>query len=513
MSRLRLGLIVLGIWLAGSMTASAATFNIANGDVNGLKNAITACNTNGADDVINLATNGSYVFTAAVIGSTSALPAIGDDANHSLTINGNGAALTRSGATGTPNFNLLNILSGARVALNDLLISNGKLTTGSGAGISSAGTLTLNGCTVFANSISGGNESASASGAGISSGGALTIINSTIGGNTASAVQFARGGGISVTGPCIITGSTISANSITSAGGGTGGGIRYTNDLTLINSTVSSNIADGPGSGGGIYGSGNLTLVNCTITRNAAIGDAGGGVAIQGAENVVRMHPRNTIIAVNSSGSATSGPDVAAPSGAIASDGHNLIGAIDGSNGWNATDLTGTSVVPLDPRLDGALANNGGPTFTHRLRNSPAIDAGDNSVLGTPFNLTTDQRGAGFGRMIGTAVDIGAYEATISSATVTTTDDHDDGVCNVSDCTLREALNLANSNPDITRISFASGVTGTINLTSFLSLNNAPSITTPLQIVGPGADRLTIRRDIGGNYRIFWISNGTEEGP
>jgi hypothetical protein len=57
------------------------------------------------------------------------------------------------------------------------------------------------------------------------------------------------------------------------------------------------------------------------------------------------------------------------------------------------------------------LQSNGGPTPTQALLpGSPAIDAGDDSVLGSPFNLTTDQRGPGFLRKVGAHVDIGAFE-------------------------------------------------------------------------------------------------------
>src|SRR5262249_48608751 len=70
-----------------------------------------------------------------------------------------------------------------------------------------------------------------------------------------------------------------------------------------------------------------------------------------------------------------------------------------------ATNITGQS-ANLGP-----LADNGGPTLTHTLlAGSPAIDAGDNSVLGAPLSLTTDQRGAGFPRQLGSQGDIGAGE-------------------------------------------------------------------------------------------------------
>ena len=66
----------------------------------------------------------------------------------------------------------------------------------------------------------------------------------------------------------------------------------------------------------------------------------------------------------------------------------------------------GTSASPIDPLL-GPLANNGGPTQTHKLlAGSPAIQAGDPSFVGP----TTDQRGAGFERVLFGRIDMGAIE-------------------------------------------------------------------------------------------------------
>src|SRR5437868_3421214 len=80
---------------------------------------------------------------------------------------------------------------------------------------------------------------------------------------------------------------------------------------------------------------------------------------------------------------------------------------------------------------------------------------------------------------------------------VTTTDDHNDFVCD-DDCTLREAIQAANNTVGGTdAISFA--VTGTINLAAPL-----PPITDSVSINGPGADKLTIN---GGHaYRIFNVA-------
>jgi len=89
-----------------------------------------------------------------------------------------------------------------------------------------------------------------------------------------------------------------------------------------------------------------------------------------------------------------------------------LIGQTDGSSGFTTGvngDLAGTSAGPLDPKL-GPLTNNGGSTLTMALlAGSPAIEAGDDSVLGAPFSIATDQRG--FPRRIGVHVDIGAFES------------------------------------------------------------------------------------------------------
>src|ERR1051326_4552498 len=90
---------------------------------------------------------------------------------------------------------------------------------------------------------------------------------------------------------------------------------------------------------------------------------------------------------------------------------------------------------------------------------------------------------------------------------VTTTTDHDAGVCDATDCTLREAITAGNAQDDST-ITFGPGVTGFIDLNSPL-----PILSRNLTIIGPGADVLTVRRVLGGNYRILTISNGTSAGP
>jgi hypothetical protein len=66
---------------------------------------------------------------------------------------------------------------------------------------------------------------------------------------------------------------------------------------------------------------------------------------------------------------------------------------------------------------------------------------------------------------------------------------------------LRYCLTNATDGDDIT---FADGVTGTINLTGPL-----PDLAHSISIEGPGPDQVTVRRDTGGDYRIFTVDSGT----
>ena len=66
---------------------------------------------------------------------------------------------------------------------------------------------------------------------------------------------------------------------------------------------------------------------------------------------------------------------------------------------------------------------------------------------------------------------------------------------------LRDAISQANATPgdDILGIT----ATGVINLASAL-----PDLSSNMTLQGPGAANLTVRRNTGGTYRIFMVSNG-----
>ena len=301
-----------------------------------------------------------------------------------LTIQGPGASLltvqNTAAASGTSY--AFHINAGVTATISGLTISGGNVnTTNFGGGITNLGSLSVSDCRVSNNTASGGG--------GILNQASLTMTNSTISGNTAQV-----GGGIYNAGLTLnISNSTISGNSTTADGAG----IYQNNSATLniTNSTISGNSSNGLG--GGIFigvDDGPLNLTNTTITNNSAI--IGGGVYSGGTGTI-----KNSIIAGNT---ATNNPDVKDQTGGLTSSGYNVIGKTDGSFGWTATDLTGTIATPLNPLL-GALANNGGATFTHALLpGSPAINAG--TITGAP---STDQRS--IARPQQGIIDIGAFES------------------------------------------------------------------------------------------------------
>ena len=216
-----------------------------------------------------------------------------------------------------------------------------------------------------------------------------------------------------------ITGSTLSGNKAlaSSTGAAVGGALatkylsgNYSTDVTLTNSTVSGNSATSIGTptysfGGGIYSNpakytpATITLNNSTIAFNTT-GAYGGGVAFAyGGPGVFN----STIVAQNVAGDAASA-DLASPGMTTIDGDYNLIQSDPTVGG--AITFTGThNIFGQDPLLL-ALAYNGGTTPTHALDpSSPAIDTGSN-----PLNLTTDQRGVPYARVVGAAADIGAFE-------------------------------------------------------------------------------------------------------
>jgi len=359
-------------------------------------------------------------------------------------------------------------------------------------------TATLSGLT-----ISGGSAT---NGGGIDNCGTLTVTDSTIAGNGASN----NGGGIDNLGTLAVTDSTISGG----AAGYNGGGIENTGMLTLTNSTIAENYSNaatgGVGmGGGGIDNFGTLRAVNATIAENVS---GGGGLNDETRSTSILD---NTIVALNTNGYAAA-EDITGGPVSLAS-AYNLIGT--GGSGGLTNGTHGNLVGVADPGLSFGLANAGGPTQTIALLpGSPAIGAGS-VALANAYSLTTDQRGAGFPRIVNGTVDIGAFESPVfgnpTAYTVNLTSDT--GAFNGANATTATTGDLlwaitqanANTNPAGSVITFdptvfSSSSPQTITLTSTLELSEAPW---PEVIQGPGANTVTIS---GNNVvGVFQVDRGT----
>ncbi len=457
-------------------------------------------------------TNDTITFDSSVFGTTpqtitltSGQLNLTKPSGSSLTIQGPGAnLLSVSGNNASRVF----YLKGGSASLSGLTVTGGKTADGlNGGGLdNNGGTATLTNCTVSGNF----------SGTGGGVGGTVTLTNCTVSGNSAG-----RGGGLgNVGGRATLTNCTVSGNSAQGGGGGvygvatltnctvsgnlagTGGGV-YSAAATLTNCTVSGNSA---AKGGGVYSvRGTATLTNCTVSGNSAA-NKGGGLYNRAGTLGSTVTLTNTIVAGNTAGT---GPDA---SGHFTSHGNNLIGETDGSSsGWVGSDLTGTIAQPLNPML-APLGNYGGPTQTMALLpGSPAIDAG---TAGAAIPAT-DQRGAlrgPAGLNAGTAVDIGAYEASSSYLVTSTADSYDVGTlragvgwANVS--TNANPANIASPAPNTVVFDTAGAFATpqTITLSPSLGTLELSNVSTAETITGPAAG-VTVSG--GGLSRVFQVDSG-----
>ncbi len=329
-------------------------------------------------------------------------------------IDGPGANLVT--VSGKNKMGVFGVSNGVTATLAGLTIADGNATDG--GGINNVGTTTVTESTID-------NNSASNNGAGIFNAGTMTVTDSTIDNNSASS----NGGGIFNAGAMIVTDSAIDNNVVGTWGGGIfsagamtivnstiadnnsddGGGIlsQYGGTMAIVSSTIANN--NSSGNAGGIWNNGGtLTVANSTIARNNVASSSGGaGLEDDGAKTTLN----NTIVALNTEGTGSGAPASDIAGTVAAASAFNLIGT--GGSGGLSNGVNGNQVDVANPGL-GTLADNGGPTQTIALlTTSPAIDAGSNALAVDPSTglpLATDQRGAGFPRIVNGTVDIGAYE-------------------------------------------------------------------------------------------------------
>ena len=417
---------IVGLVVSGGAIGNAATLTVTNGNDSGAGTLRAA--------ILSAATGDTITFLAGV--STINLTSNELSITRDVKIIGPGPGLLTVQRSSGGYFRVFDIASAAVTAtISGMSITNGNAWNANGGGIYNAGALTVTNCSITGNTCNdfgcglynagvmtltnctiSNNIEAGGGGGGINNSGRLMLTGCTVSGNAAPG-----GGGIDNTGTLTVSNSTFSNNSANYYGGGAIGGalLNFNGTVILTNCTFSGNSANpfSPTSGqssegGAIYtNGGSLTLTSCTVTGNASTGSttgsAGGGIFNSAGITGSAVTLRSCIVALNTSSMGT--PDL---SGAFTSQGWNLIGNSSTATitAAQTSDHIGTAGSPLDPRL-GPLQNNGGriPTCA-LLSGSPAIDAGDDSVLLSPLSLATDARGSGFPRKVGAHVDIGAFE-------------------------------------------------------------------------------------------------------
>ena len=372
-----------------ALPARAAVITVMNTNESGAGSLQQAIIDASPGDVITFHQNlagQTITLTSSTLGITKNLAIDGADLDPHIQISGNNTN------------QIFNIAGSISVSLNHLDLIDGSNNPG-GAIFNNSTSLSVENCLLT------GNYSGNDGGAIYHVGGTLTISDSTFDGNNANN----SGGAIFANNTLFITRSTFVNNWAVNDGGAIG----VANTATITNSTFYNNHA---ARGGGIFNSGTLTLNNDTLSANYANPSNGGGIY-----NNSTLHLLNTIIA-----NSTTGGDCAEGLPNIPTNQNNLI-----EDNTCSPDLSGDPVLL-------AIANNGGQTETMALGpGSPAIDGVP--ALDASW-MNHDQRGVM--RPHGASPDIGAYESA-STLLVNSTADPGDGVCDDTDCTLREAIQVA----------------------------------------------------------------------
>jgi CSLREA domain-containing protein len=284
----------------GQCSLREAIINANNDDQSGS----TDCAAGSGADTIVLAAGATYTLSKDDDGGGHATDSGADnddlDITSTITIQGNGATIERSTATG---FRIFHVLGTGNLTLQNVTVRDGYAGGGGynnnwGGGIYNAGRLTLNGSTLSGNY-------ASEHGGGIYNAGTayLTSVSSTISGNTAAG----RGGGI-YNDYGIVT--LDNSSTILNKSNGHGGGIFNDGTVTLTNSKVADNRAEGGDHryGGGIYNNGptaTLNINNSELSNNrvrcsgswwSTCSSRGGGIYNAGAVTL-----RNSTLSNNES--------------------------------------------------------------------------------------------------------------------------------------------------------------------------------------------------------------------
>ncbi len=415
---------------------------------------------------IALSIDGDDTFGPSALPITSSITIEGPTGSNGITITQNTSGSLRLFYVEQGSLTLENLTLSGGLAQGGNGFGNGGGAAGLGGAIVNAGTLTLIQDTLANNQAVGGSGGTGGAGGGGGLGGDASSSSPLDGGgpnggagdpNSVSAGGFGGGGGGGTNGggaggfgggggACGGSGGFGGGGGGTNGGGAGGGGdggsngggggaglggaiFNYGGTVVVTNSTLADNTAQGGSAGGngassgdGLGGvifnlNGTVTVTDATIADNTAdnggaiynLGDNGeltqSGPTLPSTTATVTLN--NTILA-GSTGAVADYFQNSVNSGSVSSSGSNNIVQ-------NGSSFQGTA-ANLDPLLDpnGLQYNNGAPTQTLALQSgSPAIDAGDNSLIAT--GITTDQ--AGQPRIEDDTVDIGAFEFQYATTT------------------------------------------------------------------------------------------------
>jgi hypothetical protein len=358
--------VILAASLALAASAHAANYVVttfADSGPGSLREAVGFANaTPGVPDTITFATPGLITLTSGQLTVTDTLAITGAGARL-MTIDGNlnGRIFEMQGNT-------------TDLTLTGMTLTNG-LVTGHGGAIwnNTGGNLTLSFMRITQNQAS-------------DTGGAIYDgFQPDVGGNS---INFLT-----------ISNSEISINRANKAAGIYHSGF----ELRIDNSTIYNNIATD--SNGAIHEQfGFATIRNSTISDNNA--NFVGGILFETSASFYVMNFESTIVANNTDSSGLNdinrlGSGVVNSQSSLFEEDVNATSVINGTSSGN--------LIGVDPQLI-ALGDNGGPTNSMRpASTSPAIGVGSNSQA-----YAFDQRGSGFPRDAGGAVDIGAIQAFVA---------------------------------------------------------------------------------------------------
>lgn len=417
--------------------AHAATISVTDGGDAGtattctLRQAIDSANNDAATGSSCAAGSGAdaIAFAPALANSTITLLSGQLLIDSNVTLSGSGQTISGNNAYRVMAINN-NGNAVASVNISDLALTNGYYASpGAGLAISASGggggaptsrpqrtnalAPAATGPNVTLDRIVISNNTSNVQAGGLFIGNATVAINqSTVSGNTLNASGNYGAGGIYVTGgsSVTITDSTISGNRASGNFNELDGGIYvYVSNLSLTNSTITGNSASGRNDLAGALSldTGGVAIYDSTVTGNSANGAnaISGGVLLGVFGKPSPLNVTNSILTGNTEvGNPGSRADFINFNSSNVIAQSNLLGtAMSGL-------YTGNGNVFSDAPGLGALADNGGPTLTMKPQpGSPTLGAGSLALI--PAGVTTDQRGAGYARVVGGLLDLGSVEA------------------------------------------------------------------------------------------------------